>query len=353
LQVASVTAGVRDSEGNKKSGIKKLHSMRGICNDMLVQKGVETSTRRQHLGWTDGSVDDKHYSNSEQAAIASKAPQVLAGDPHNVWTMNLDSMPNQILKLLLPHETSPILVYFRKVVLIALASDMCPASFTQYFRDIYCNSQFKVYKISLKASLKSIPPTPEKKAENVEIANLKRKLVEVTANLNMEKLQNKRLKKLYSRDAGQSDDSESDNDEPRTLDQAKQRLLEITTEVTKSTVLDKNSIGWLKMCHDRVTNDVIPLISKFSKHDAFLFGLSTTPGKRLINLLLLSALYHNSPESVVSDIAKSFTLRQNWLGFVASNKRGPAFNRYHTESWSAFIISSGLDKPMESKEIAI
>ena len=73
LQVASVTAGVRDSEGNKKIGIKKLHSMRGICNDMLVQKGVETSTRRQHLGWTDGSVDDKHYSNSEHAAIASKA----------------------------------------------------------------------------------------------------------------------------------------------------------------------------------------------------------------------------------------------------------------------------------------
>ena len=109
-----------------------------------------------------------------------------------------------------------------------------------------------------------------------------------------------------------------------------------------------------EMCHDRVTNEVVPLITKFSKHDAFLFGLSTTPGKRLINLLLLSALYHNSPESVVSDIANSFTLRQNWLGFVASNKRGPSFNRYHTESWSAFIISSGLDKPtMGSQEAAL
>lgn len=70
-----------------------------------------------------------------------------------------------------------------------------------------------------------MPPTPEKKEENLEIVRLKRKLVEVTANLNMEKLQNKRLKKLYSRDEPHSE-SESDNDEPKTLDQAKQRLLE-------------------------------------------------------------------------------------------------------------------------------
>jgi hypothetical protein len=228
-------------------------------------------------------------------------------------------------------------------VLIGLAANLCPASFTKHFGDVLGDSQFKLFQSSIQSSLKAEPISGEKRAENAEIASLKRKLVEVISNLQMERAENKRLRKLYGRE--DEAQQEEDHHPITTPDQAKYKLLTVITEIVKSTNIDKQTLRWLKMCHDRVTNDVVPLINRFSTHDNFVFGLATTPGKRLLSVLLLSAMYHNNDESTLMKICEEFAKRQNWLGYVAANKKSsPFLKKFQTESWSAFLIGSGLDK---------
>ena len=352
IQRSTVAAGVRDVNNKPYMGRNKLHVMRSICNDLLIQGGVDKLSRREFCGWSSGDVDGRYYSNPEHIAISSSAPKVLAqGDPHRAWE-NLNGVPQQVLEMLLSEHQGEVMVFFRKIILVALAAGLCQSSFSKYFKDITKHSQFKVYKTTVTPSLKkkratTLPPNGETGCY------LKRRIVELTTALAMERAENKRLRAVY----GGCKDPRKTRRSLLTLspEEAKNKLNGFVLEITKGSVLDLKSTSWLRLCYDTVTNEIVPHISRYSENDSFIVTLASSEGKRLMAVLMLAAAFHTFGENKLSEVSVEFTKRQTWLGFFAKHRKSSyLFSSFKTDCWSSFLMSSELDKPTATvKEVAL
>jgi hypothetical protein len=339
LQCVSITAGVKDQNGRPQMGRSKLHCMRAVANDLMIQGSIDKNARRDHAGWL-GGTDDRHYSNSEHIALQSPVPKILSdGAPHVAWN-NLNAVPEQILSMLLPDHTTPIMVYFRKVILVALAAGICAPSYAVYFSDITKMSQFKIYKSTVTPTLKVKSSTSSSQQDSL----LKKRVIELSTALAMEKQENKRLKLVYGKE------TQPDEEPALTKSEVIDKLNEITTETTKGTFLDKRSMDWLRACHDRVTNEVVPLISRYTTNDKFIIQLNSAGGKRLIAVLMLAGAYHNFKFNMEATCS-AFTSRMSWLGYVAKHRQtSQLFESFKTDSWSSFLMTTQLDKPMKVHE---
>ena len=349
IQCSAVAAGVRDVKGKAYMGRNKLHVMRSVCNDLLIQGNVDTLSRREFCGWSSGDVDGRYYSNAEHVAIASNAPKVLAqGDPHCAWE-NINGIPDQILNMLLPEHHSEVMIYFRKVILVALAANLCAPSFSTYFQGITKHSQFKVYKSTVTPSLKrwssSLSSEPERGG------GLKRRIAELTTALAMERSENMRLTAVY----GGSKDPKKVRKVSMSPGEAKKKLNDLVLEITKGSLLDRRSLDWLGLCADRVANEIVPHISRYSENDSFVVALASSEGKRLVAVLMIAAAFHTFGKDKLSIVSKEFTKKQTWLGYYAKHRTSSyLFCGFKTDTWSSFLMSSELDKPVvTAKAIAL
>ena len=88
--------------------------------------------------------------------------------------------------------------------------------------------------------------------------------------------------------------------------------------------------------------------ARYTTNDKFIIPLNSAGGKRLIAVLMLAGAYHNfNMEATCS----AFTSRMSWLGYVAKHRQtSQLFESFKTDSWSSFLMTTQLDKPMKVHE---